>query len=324
MAPTGWLDIHTHFFTWPDDSERVTAIQGMREAQFMVPDSWKWDVDDSLNYQDEAGVQMQLLSNLPQTLDKLRAANDYAASVIRKHPTRFGMLCALPTDQPEECLKEIERSQSELHADGFAVSAVYKDVMLSDPRLDPVWSKLNEVGATVFSHPNAYAPPRDGRPAPLIEVAFETARVAVDMIYRKIFTRYPNINFVFSHCGGVLPMLSGRLELLGAEPWVPNPEKLTREDIHEQLGKLWVDCAATASTGLQPAAKMVGSEHVVYGADCGVPCSTHETMESNRRAVMQVEKEIGVKEGTVGRNGWKLFPSAAKRVEAGDMNGTMS
>ncbi|CAJ2510690.1 Uu.00g063150.m01.CDS01 [Anthostomella pinea] len=283
----------------------------------MVPDSWSWNVDDSLAHQDKAGVQMQMLSYLPQTLDKLRASNDYAASVVKKHPKRFGMLCALPTDQPRECFEEIERSRQELHADGFEVSAVYKDVMLSDERLETVWQKLNDMGATVFSHSNAYAPPRDGRPAPLIEVAFETCRVIVDMLYRGIFKRYPNIKFVFSHCGGVTPILAGRLELLGAEPWVPNPQNLTSQDIHDQLSSLYVDCAATASSGLQPAIKMVGKEHVVYGADCGVPCSTHATMEKNKEAVMEIERELGMKTGTVGRNGWELFPSAAKRVETG-------
>lgn len=290
----------------------------------MVPSEWQWNVDDSLAYQDKAGVQMQMLSYLPQTLDKLKAANDYATNVVRKHPTKFGMLCALPTDQPDECLREIDRAQTELHADGFAVSAIYKDVMLGDPSLEPVWAKLNDMHATVFSHPNAYAPPRDGRPTPLIDVAFETCRVAVDMLYRGVFARYPNINFVFSHCGGALPVLSGRLELLGAAPWVPNPEKLTREDIHEQLSKLWVDCAATAYTGLQPAVKMVGREKVVYGADCGVPCSTHETMERNREDVLEVERELGMKVGTVGCNGWELFPEAARRVEDGGRNGIAS
>ena len=137
----------------------------------------------------------------------------------------------------------------------------------------------------------------------------------VDMLYRGIFKRYPNIKFVFSHCGGVTPILAGRLELLGAEPWVPNPLGLTADDIRDQLASLYVDCAATASTGLEPAVKMVGREHVLYGADCGVPCSTQHTMERNREAVLAVEREEGMEEGTVGKNGWTLFPSAAKRVE---------
>ncbi|KAH9833347.1 C6 transcription factor [Teratosphaeria destructans] len=323
MAPKGWLDVHTHFYTWSSEPERQIAIQGMRDACFMVADSWSWSVDDSLAYQDQAGVQMQLLSYLPQTIEKLRAANDFAADVVKRHPSRFGMLCALPTDDPKACLAEIERGRSELDADGFAVSAVYKDVMLSSPALDPVWSRLNALseGAVVFSHPNAYAPPKDGRPTPLIEVAFETARVIVDLLYRRTFTKYPNVKFVFSHCGGVLPMLAGRLELLGGESWVPNPEKLTSKDIKEELSRIWVDCAATAETGLQPAIKMVGSAQVVYGADCGVPCSRSETMERNRKSVKKVLEELGLEEDLVGRNGWNLFPRAAARAKKNEVNG---
>ena len=312
---------HRHRPPFQNEEERKAAIKGMHDLCFLVPEDWSWNVDDSLQYMDKTGIQMQMLSYLPSTMDALKASNDYAAEQVRTHPTRFGLLCALPTEDPTACLAEIERAQNELHADGFAVSAVRKDVYLSDPILDPVWAKLDLLGATVFSHPNAYAPPRDGRPTPLIEVAFETCRVAVDMLYRGIFSRYPNVRFVFSHCGGALPALSGRIELLGAEQWVPNPQGLTRDDIREQLGSLYVDTAATAATGMQPAAKMVGSENVVYGADCGVPCSTHETMELNRQAVLSIEKELGMQTGVVGQNGWKLFPSAMNRVKTSKVNG---
>jgi hypothetical protein len=35
---------------------------------------------------------------------------------------------------------------------------------------------------------------------------------------------------------------------------------------------------------------MVGVEQGIYGADCGVPCSTEEKMEENRMAVLEVEE----------------------------------
>jgi 6-methylsalicylate decarboxylase len=56
---------------------------------------------------------------------------------------------------------------------------------------------------------------------PLIEVAFETARTLVNMLYAGTFRRYPNIKFIASHGGVALPPLADRLELLGTEPWVP-------------------------------------------------------------------------------------------------------
>lgn len=121
-----------------------------------------------------------------------------------------------------------------------------------------MWHALDSRRATVHVHPNAYAPGTHGRPSPLIEVAFDTARTITDMLYQRVFSTYPNINFVFAHCGGALPVLSGRLTLLGAESWVPNPTQVTSDEIRQQMSGLWFDTAATAETGLHPAAKVVG------------------------------------------------------------------
>lgn len=59
--------------------------------------------------------------------------------------------------------------------------------------------------------------------------------------------------------------------------------------------------------------RMVGVEQGIYGADCGVPCSTEEKIEENRMAVLEVEeREVGSK-GVVGVNGFSLFPAAAAK-----------
>ncbi|MCJ1474622.1 hypothetical protein MMC13_003282 [Lambiella insularis] len=287
----------------------------MRDAAFLVPEPFQWAPEHTIAYLDRAGIAMQFLSNIPKTIDALKSSNDYAASLVEKYPSRFGLLAALPTDNVEACLKEIERAEEELKADGFAVTARYNDVYLSDESLDPVWTVLNKQKAVVFIHPDAYAPPSMGRPSPLIEVAFETTQTVVDMLYAGTFRKFPNITFIIAHCGGALPVLSGRLELLGAEPWVPNPHKITKEEIREQLGRLYLDTAATAPTGLAPALHMVAPDHLVYGADCGVPCSTEETMEENRMKVLAYTGLSTEDREAIGRNVLRLFPKAAGRLE---------
>ncbi|KOC17566.1 2-amino-3-carboxymuconate-6-semialdehyde decarboxylase [Aspergillus flavus AF70] len=322
MPPQGWLDIHGHFYLPQAPGEAEALAESFRAACFMVSRPVTWEVESILRYNDWANVQMQMLSYIPQrSLEKLKEANTYAASLVSKYPSRFGLLAALPTDDPELCLSEIKRTTSTfaIPADGFAVTTVYKGVGLGDPRLEPVWDVLNSRKAVVHIHPNAYAAPTNGRPSPLIEVAFDTARTVVDMLYNGVFRRYSDIKFVLAHCGGVLPVLSGRLALLGTEEWVPNPNEITRKEIEEQLGRFYVDTAATAKTGLQPAVKMVGLENVVYGADCGVPCSTEQTMEENRKDIMDFEAQNDIPRGTILANGWKLFPQAAARVTANDV-----
>lgn len=311
----GWIDIHGHFTPPKSSEDREKRWHAMRDAKFLVPEPFEWTPESTLAYLDKAGIAMQMLSNLPKQLDALKESNDYAASLVKNHPNRFGLLAALPTDNPEAALAEIDRATRELHADGFAVTCNYNGVFLGDSSLDPVWVELSRRHAVVFVHPDAYAPASMGRPTPLIEVAFETARTVVDMLYAGIFRKFPGITFILAHCGGALPVLSGRLKLLGTEPWVPNPNKILQEEIQEQLASLYLDTAATAPTGMAPALHMVPPDHLVYGADCGVPCSTESTMEANRKAVLEYEGLSKRQRNAIGRNVLSLFPAAAARLE---------
>jgi predicted TIM-barrel fold metal-dependent hydrolase len=319
MAPKGYLDVHCHFF--PDISDEVASqlVAQLRAAHFLVekPSQLQWSAEGIIEYNEHAGVAMALLSYVARTHDGLREGNDYAHRIVQQYPNRFGHLLALPTDDTEACLREIQHGDEydEPKPDGYAVNTQYNGVLLSDARLAPVFENLDARGAVVHVHPNAYLPGEYCKPSALIDVAFDTCRVATDMLYKGVFRKYPNIKFIFAHCGGALPALSGRLSLLGAESWVPNPEKLTKQEIEWQLSRLYVDTAATAKTGLEPAAKMVGWSHCVYGADCGVPCSTWDTMDENLRDVAAREADAGVEPGTVRDNTWKLFSAAAKRAE---------
>lgn len=312
-----WIDVHGHFYPPASDAEREKKWQAMLDGQFLVPkEATLWDPEQVIAYLDRAGVQMQMLSNIPKTLAELKFSNDYGASVARKYPSRFGFLAALPTDDPDAALEEIERATNDLAADGFAVTCHYNDVYLGDASLDKVWRELDRRGATVFTHPNAYAPASMGRPSPLIEVAFETARTVVDMVYAKTFVRFPNIRWIVSHCGGALPALSARLKLLGAEDWVPNPNKVSVDDISKQLAGLFVDTAATGTIEtVGPAVAMTGKAHLVYGSDCGVPCSTERTLEQNRKALRDVAILNHQEVEALGARAFDLFPAAKARIK---------
>ncbi|EXJ76966.1 hypothetical protein A1O3_10123 [Capronia epimyces CBS 606.96] len=298
------------------EEEKISRWNAAQERCFLIPEPGAWSVEATLRYLDKAGVAMQLLSNIPQSLPALKASNDYGASLVGRYPSRFGLLAALPTDDAAAALAEIQRATAELAPDGFAVTCCYNDVYLDHPALDVVWEELNRLEACVFIHPNAYAAPKLGRPAPLVEVAFETCRTVVSMLYTRHFQRFPNVKFIVSHCGGSLPVLASRLELLGAEAWVPNPRGIASDDIKTQLSTLYLDTAATCPSGLGPAIKMTCPSHIVYGTDCGVPCSTDRTMDANKRAILQYDGLSPDEIQAIGTNVLALFPTVAARVSA--------
>lgn len=309
------IDVHAHFTPPTTPEEREARWRSMREAQFLAPAPYHWTVDGALDYMNRAGVTMQFLSNIPKTPDALRASNDYGASLVSDHPTRFGLLAALPTDDPPVALAEIERASRDLSADGFAVTCNYNGISLGDASLEPVWAELDRRRATVFAHPDAYAPASLGRPSPLLEVAFETARTIVDMLYAGIFRRFPNMRLIVAHCGGALPALSGRLRLLGTEAWVPNPNQLDPREIREHLAGLYLDTAATGTAhSLAAALAMTTPDHIVYGSDSGVPCSTEATLEANRHALAHFDGLPRDQLEAIGGNALRLFPEAAARL----------
>jgi predicted TIM-barrel fold metal-dependent hydrolase len=311
-----WVDVHAHFTPPTTPEERQARWQAMREECFTLPAPYHWSLQDTLRAMDRDGIAMQLLSNIPKDHTALLASNDYGARLVREHPSRFGLLAAVPTDDADAALAEIERACTQLDADGFAVTTTYNGVSLGDPSLDPVWTELDRLGATMFIHPDAYAPGSMGRPSPLIEVAFDTARTITDLVYRGHFRRFANLTHIVAHCGGALPSLAGRLELLGGEAWVPNPQGLTPADIAEQLGRLYVDTAATATDHtLAAALLMTGPEHIVYGSDSGVPCSTERTGRANLEALRASAVLDRAQIDAVGQAAFRLFPSALARHE---------
>ncbi|RKS73002.1 putative TIM-barrel fold metal-dependent hydrolase [Actinomadura pelletieri DSM 43383] len=310
-----YIDIHAHFTPPSTGEERVRAWQAMLAKGIYFPEPHEWSLERTLAYMDASGTAMQLLSNIPNGLSRLRASNDYGADLVTRHPSRFGLLGALPTDDPGAAVAEAERAWESLDADGFAVTTRYNGVFLGDESLDPLWKRLDDWNAVVFVHPDARLPPTLDHPAPLYEVAFDTARTVFDMVFRRTFARFPNITFVIAHCGGAFPALTGRLRLLGNESWVP--QGVTARDVDEQTSSLYVDTAATAfASSLLPAIATVGADHIVYGSDWGAPCTTESSAESNRSSLLRCGALSPEEAGDVRSRALELFPRAARRMAA--------
>lgn len=313
-----WIDVHAHFTPPMTPEESAERWLAMQRADWIGPKPADWSLEAALGTMDRVGIAMQMLSNIPKTLPALQASNDYGASLVAGHPSRFGLLVALPTDNPEAALAEIRRGYDELNADGFAVTFCYNGVYLSDPRLEPVWAELNRREAVVFGHPDAYAPGSFGRPSPLLDVAFETTRTVVDMLYAGIFRRFPAVKLVLAHCGAALPALSGRLILLGTQPWIPNPNGITQDEMRQHLRALFLDTAMTGSAHtLAPALAMTTCDHIVYGSDCGVPCTVEDTMRANIEAILGFVGLAPEQIEQIGHNALSLFPAAAEQFRRG-------
>jgi predicted TIM-barrel fold metal-dependent hydrolase len=310
----GWIDVHAHFAP-PRSAAQRDAIWSHLQA-----DNWagcqppEWTLDERLAYMDRVGIAMQMLSMVGHNAEAAHAANAYGAQLRDRHPARFGLLAGLPTDAADAALAELAHAER-LAADGFAVYCQYNGVFLSDARLEPLWRELDRRAAVVFVHPDHAVPGQFGRPGVLMDVAYQTASVVADMLYAGIFRCYPGIRFVLAHCGGALPALSGRLLLLGTQPWVANPQQLSQEEMRRQLAALYLDTAmAGHAPSLSAGIAMTSREHLVYGSDCGAPCTVDATAIANIRAMLAFKGLDARQIAQIGRNALALFPAAAARM----------
>ena len=130
------------------------------------------------------------------------------------HPGRFGVFAPLSMMNVDVTLKEIEYAFDTIKADGINLQSNYGDKWLGDPMYQPVLAELNRRKAVVYVHPLVAA--CCGRlsvgtfPA-VIEVPHDTTRTVTSLLLSGSFARYPDIKWIFSHAGGTIPMMAGRI-----------------------------------------------------------------------------------------------------------------
>lgn len=271
MSPRpGLVDVHAHFL--PDAYVEAAVAAGHRTPDGMP--AWPdWSVDAQLSVMDATGIDRAVLSISSPGVHfgddaaagaLARGTNEVGAGLVRDHPDRFGLFAALPLPDVPGAVAEAVYALDELGVDGVAMLSNARGLYPGDPALDPLLAELDRRGAVVLVHPTA--PPNAelvarGRPLPMAEFLFDGARAAIDLVLGDRFTRYPDIRWVLTHGGGVLPLLVDRVSLFAGL------------DARAGLAHCWVDTAGTPFPIQLPTLHAtVGTGRLVFGSDfCFTP-----------------------------------------------------
>ncbi len=216
------IDVHHHFVP-PAYLAAVGEAQlaAATAAGRIIP----WSVERSLELMDLGEIETSIAStpspnystgDLEQTLSLCRSCNELTAQAVHDHPGRFGMFAtvlALPGMDMETALREIEYCLDVLAADGVALRTNYLGRHLGDPFFEPLWQELDRRACVVHVHPAAL-PGSAGMPgvsASTLEYPFDTTRTIVSLLCNGTAQRFPRVTFIFSHAGGAIPYLAGRV-----------------------------------------------------------------------------------------------------------------
>lgn len=277
---SGLIDVHAHLL--PDFYVQQATAAGHTHPDGMG--SWpSWSVQAHLDLMGRNGIETAMLSMSSPGVhfgdDKAarllaRRVNEYTAELIRDHPGHFGNFASLPLPDVDGALEEIAFAFDELGADGVALLTHTHGVYLGDQRLDPVFAELDRRRAVVFLHPTSplcWEQSALGRPRPMVEYIFDTARTVTDLVMAGVLTRHPNMQVIVPHCGGAIPVLADRINEF-MRLFVP-AEKSPTQDAVQQLRGLYYDMAGTAFPRQVPALlKLVDADRVLFGSDyCWTP-----------------------------------------------------
>jgi 6-methylsalicylate decarboxylase len=264
------IDMHHHFAppAW------VAEVKG---RPLLQPANTRWTPEQSIEDMDRGGVAAAVVSitnpgiwfgDKGQTARLARACNDYGARLVQDHPGRFGLFAALPLPDVDATLREIAYAYDSLHTDGVGLLTSYGDTWLGNPAYRPVMEELNRRKAVVSVHPNAanccrnldYAP---GVGPGSIEYGTDTTRAIIGVAFSGDAVRYPDIRFIWSHGGGSVPFLAGRIDGASGSAKEALPNGFTSE-----LKKFYYDLAGAANKGVVASLlQLVPATQIVFGTD---------------------------------------------------------
>jgi predicted TIM-barrel fold metal-dependent hydrolase len=244
------------------------------------PGVFDWTPAKAIENMDKNGIRTAVLSlastpglwfdaGADEAAKIARVCQDFAAEMRRDHPGRFGMFAPLSMMNVDVTLKEIAYVFDTLKADGINFQSNYGDKWLGDPMYKPVLEELNRRKAVCYVHPLVAA--CCGRlsvgafPA-VIEVPHDTTRTVTSLLLSGAFKNYPDIKWLFSHAGGTIPMLAGRIAAFYDR--IPKYKELFPNGAMAELGKLHYDTAnATSVPAMTALLKLVPVSQVTYGTD---------------------------------------------------------
>jgi len=312
------VDTHHHFFA-PEYQRAWLDWEARRDIPHF-PQQLGWSPARSLEELDKAGVQTAILSlastpgvwfDQPVEIANrmARLCNEYGARMVRDHPGRYGLFATLSMVDVDASLKEIEYAFDTLNADGVGLQTNYGDKWPGDARYRPVFDELNRRKALVYFHPlvaSCCGRLSVGTFPAVIEVPHDTTRAVVSLLLSGSFARNRDIRWLFSHAGGTVPMLTGRMDSFFR--FRKDIAQIAPQGVEAEFRRLHYDTAnATHPASMAALLKVVPDSQVVFGSDYPYfpPAPQAQALEALGLSAAQVS---AIESG----NATRLIPRLAK------------
>ena len=317
------IDVHTHIvpqkfpaytgvgrnIAWPSMAPAHAChchvmIQG---SVYRTVHQGAWLPDERVGEMDKREVGVQCLSPMPELLSywmapddgvqMCRYLNEVIATMVAKAPTRFFGLGAVPLQDVDAAIRELDVIVNEMGLSGVEIAGSVNGHVIGDARFLPFFEAAAQWGAAVFVHPlRPSGMDRLVGPAALEQVlAFpgETGLAAASLITGGTMDRLPDLRIAFSHGGGTLSALLPRLQ--HAWKTVPPIRSAFTADPTAVARRMYFDDLVYDAATIHRLIDVFGESQIMAGSDYpfsimdGDPAGRLESLELPAETLTQLQ-----------------------------------
>jgi len=237
-----------------------------------------WLSEERIRDMDQGAIGVQCLSPMPELLSYwlpaadaqalIRYLNDQIAEMVTRHPRRFMGLGAVPLQDMDLALRELDYVVNELKFPGVEIASHVNGVSIGDGRFEPFFAAVANMGAAVFVHalrPAGQDRIVGGAAEQVICFPGDIGLAAASMITGGIAERHPKLRIAFSHGGGVFSFLVPRM----THAWEVTPKM--KESIAQSPGvyakRFYYDTIVFDPAALAHIIRSFGASQIVVGSD---------------------------------------------------------
>lgn len=266
-----------------------------------------FDVEDRLRLMDELGIDVQVVTTPSPPLEALfepeaacrlaELANREMARLVEENPRRLLGVATVPLVDPEWAVAEVRHAVTELGLLGPLIYTHVNGRALDQPELEPFWGEVERLGVPVWLHPDrpASSPDYSGEEASryglflVLGWPYETSIAMARLVLSGVIARYPGLDFIVHHGGGMVPFFHRRIEMNFQEGQrrVPMPED-TSVDVERDLRRFYVDTVLQGATSaLSASIDFFGPDRVLFATD--MPFGPEDGLQFARGSIDSVE-----------------------------------
>lgn len=229
------VDAYTHILPAGYQSLLEKKITGrdmsLNSARYAKTIPTLVDLESRFRLMDDFGEYIQVVSVASPPIHSIappdvaaelcRVANDELAELVLKHPSRFAAgIATLPMNDVDAALEEAQRAVKDLRLRAVELYTDINGQPLDAPRFMPLYEMMANLGRPIFIHPlrEMTTPDYAGEEISRYRVwtklgwPYATALAMTRLVYGGVLEKWPGLNIVTHHCGGLIPFLAGRID----------------------------------------------------------------------------------------------------------------